>query len=163
VTAARAGDASPRAPERLAKLLSENAELLPLARRLERIKRLQRRYRTVAPAQLAEASRVCAIDGTTVVVFATSGPVAAALRQIAPRLLEGLRTMARKSSKHPEDQELNSIRIEVQVKDGTPRRPVPARSDLPRERLGKVAEGLQDSPLKETLERLARTPRSRKG
>ena len=144
------------APERLSKLLGENAELLPLARRLERIKRLQRRYRTIAPAPLAEASRVGAIDGTTVVIFATSGPVAGALRQIAPRLLEGLRTMARKSPKHPEDQELNAIRIEVQVKDGTPRRPVVSRGELPRERLAKVAEGLEDSPLKEALEQIVR-------
>ena len=147
--------------ERLSKLLGENADLLPLARRLERIKRLQRRYRALAPGPLAEASRVGAIDGTTVVIFATSGSVAAALRQIAPRLLEGLRAMARKSSKHPEDQELNAIRIEVQVKDVTPRRPVPARSDLPREQLAKVAQGLEDSPLKEALERLARPPRTR--
>ena len=150
-------------PERLSKLLEENADLLPLARRLERIKRLQRRYKVLAPAQLAEASRVCAIDGTTVVVFATSGPVAAALRQIAPRLLEGLRAMAQKSSKHPEDQELNSIRIEVQVKDGTPRRPVVARGDLPRERLSRVAQGLDESPLKDALERIVRTPSRTRG
>jgi len=146
------------APQRLSKLLGENAELLPLARRLERIKRLQRRYRTVAPAPLAEASRLGAIDGTTVVIFATSGPVAAALRQIAPRLLEGLRAMARKSPKHPEDQELNAIRIEVQVKDGTPRRPVVSRGELPRERLAKVAAGLEDSPLKDALDQIVRTP-----
>jgi hypothetical protein len=144
--------------ERLSKLLDENADLLPLARRLERIRRLQRRYRTLAPAPLAEASRVGAIDGTTVVVFATSGPVAAALRQIAPRLLEGLRAMAQKASKHPEDQELNAIRIEVQVKDFTPRRPVVSRGELPRERLAKVAEGLGASPLKDALEHIVRTP-----
>ena len=141
------------ATERLSKLLGDNAELRPLTGHLERVKRLQRRYRTLAPGPLAEASRVCAIDGTTVVVLATSGPVAAVLRQIAPRLLEGL-----KSSKHSRDQELTSIRIEVQVKDGTPRRPVAARSDLPRENLGRVAQGLSDSPLKQALERIAGTP-----
>ena len=145
-------------PERLSKLLDENAELRPLAMRLERVKRLQRRYRTLAPAPLAEASRVCAIDGTTVVVLATSGPVAAALRHIAPRLLEGLRESARKSSKHSGDQELTSIRIEVQVKDGTPPRRVFAPSAMPREALAKVAGGLADSPLKDTLARIAATP-----
>ena len=146
------------APDPVSKLLGENNDLRPLAERLERIKRLQRRYRTIAPEQLAAASRVCAIDGTTVVVFATSGPVAAALRQIAPRLLEGLRARAQKSSKHPEDQELNAIRIEVQVKDGTPRRPVVSRGELPRERLAKLAETLGDSPLKDALEHIVRTP-----
>jgi hypothetical protein len=146
------------ASKSVSKLLGENAELMPLAQRLERIKRLQRRYRTLVPEPLVEASRVCAIDGTTVVVMATSGPVAAALRQIAPRLLQGLREAARKSSKHSGDQELTSIRIEVQVKDGTPRRRVIARPEIPREALGRVAEGLADSPLKEALERLAGTP-----
>ena len=146
------------APERLSKLLDENADLRPLALRLERVKRLQRRYRTLAPASLAEASRVCAIDGTTVVVLATSGPVAAALRHLAPRLLEGVRESARKSSKHSGDQELTSIRIEVQVKDGTPRRPVVAPPEMPREALGRVAGGLADSPLKQALERIAASP-----
>jgi L-aminopeptidase/D-esterase-like protein len=148
-------------PEPVSKLLGENADLVLLAQRLERIKRLQRRYRNLAPEPLAEASRVCAIDGTTVVVLATSGPVAAALRQIAPRLLEGLRETARKSSKHSGDQELTSIRIEVQVKDGTPRRRVLARPEIPREALGKLAQGLAESPLKEALERLSGAPRKR--
>ena len=140
----------------IAKLLGENAELHPLTQRLELIKRLQRRYRAIAPEMLAEASRVCAVDGTTVVIFATSGPVAAALRQIAPRLLEGLRGNARKSSKHSGDQELNSIRVEVQVKERTPRRRVVARSEMPPEPLARAAARMSDSPLKETLERIAR-------
>ena len=140
----------------IAKLLGENSELEPLARRLDQVKRLQKRYRALAPEQLAEASRVCAIDGTTVVVLATSGAVAAALRQIAPRLLEGLREAARKSSKHSGDQELNSIRIEVQVKERTPRRRVVARSEMPRDKLAQVAERLAESPLKETLVRITR-------
>jgi hypothetical protein len=145
-------------PVSISKLLGETAELKPLAERLERIQRLQKRYRAIAPERLAEASRVCAVDGTTVVVFATSGAVAAALRQIAPRLLEGLRGDARKSSKHSGDQELNSIRIEVQVKDGTLRRPVVRRSEVPRDKLAKVARRLSDSPLKEALEKVARDP-----
>ena len=145
-------------PEPISKLLDESADLAPIARRLERIKRLQKRYRTLAPEQLAQASRVCAIDGTTVVVLATSGPVAAALRQIAPRLLEGLRELARKSSKRSEDQELTSIRIEVQVSPPKPRRRVIPRTEMPREALGQLASGLADTPLKESLQRIAGTP-----
>src|SRR5215470_1003201 len=98
------------ATEPIAKLLGASAELRPLATRLAYIKRLQRRYRTLAPSQLADASRVCAIDGTIVVISAASGPVAAVLRQLAPRLLQGFREAARgKSSKHSEDQELTGI------------------------------------------------------
>jgi L-aminopeptidase/D-esterase-like protein len=146
------------ATERLSTLLGENAEIRPLAERLEGIKRLNRRYRTLIPEQLHEASRVCAIDGTTVVVLATSGPVAAALRQVAPRLLEGLRESVRKSSKHSGDQELTSIRIEVQVAERKPRRAVVPRTEIPRATLAKVAGKLSDSPLKEALERILATP-----
>ena len=143
------------ATEPIAKLLGASAELHPLSARLAYIKRLQRRYRTIAPGELAEASRVCAIDGTTLVVCAASGPVAAGLRQLAPRILEAMREAARKSSKHSEDQELNSIRIEVQVKEVTPRRPVRPRPEPPREKLEALAERLSDSPLKEALKRMS--------
>jgi hypothetical protein len=70
-------------------------------------------------------------------------------------LLEGLRDLARKSSKPQRDQELTSIRIEVQVEQPKVRRAVVARAPLPRERLSKVAAGLAESPLREALERIA--------
>jgi hypothetical protein len=144
------------ATEPIAKLLGSAAELQAIAARLAFIKRLQRRYRSLVPEPLAQASRVCAIDGTTVVICAANGPVATVLRQLAPRVLEGLRDAARKSSKHSTDQEFNSIRVEVQVKQVTPRRPVKARGELPRDKLEEVARGLSDSPLRETLRRISR-------
>lgn len=142
------------APEPIAKLLDDNAELRPLAERLLLIKRLQRRYRTIAPENLAQASRVCAIDGTTVVIGASSGPVASALRHLAPRLLEALRGV-RRTSKRSTDQEFTAIRIEVQVEVPPPRRKVVSRGEMPREKLSAVAGKLSDSPLKEALERIA--------
>jgi hypothetical protein len=142
------------ASESISKLLGQNAEIKPIAARLEDIKRLQRRYRTLAPERLAAASRVCAIDGTIVVICAASGAVAAALRQLAPRLLEGLRG-PRKSPKHSEDQDFTSIRIEVQVTTALPRREVIPPPAMPREQLGKIAATLSDSPLKVTLERMS--------
>ena len=75
-------------------------------------------------------------------------------RQLAPRLLEGLRGSARKSSKHSVDQELNSIRLEVQVTPKVARRPAAPRAELPRDKLGAVARGLTDSELKRALERI---------
>ena len=142
------------ASEPIAKHLA-SPELHAIAARLAHIKRLQRRYRTLVPEALAEASRVCAIDGTVVVICADSGAVAAVLRQLAARVLEGLR----KSSKHSSDQEFNGIRVEVQVKQVTPRRPIKAREPLPREKLETVARELSDSPLKETLQRISRRKR----
>ncbi|HEX4781465.1 MAG TPA: DUF721 domain-containing protein [Usitatibacter sp.] len=142
-------------PEPIARLLDENAELRPLAERLAYIRRLQRRYRGIAPPALAEASRVCAVDGTIVVVCADSGAVAAALRHLAPRLLEGLRDAARKTSKHPRDQELTSMRVEVQVSvPKPPRRAVP-RGELPAAKLSEVAGRMRESPLREQLERMS--------
>jgi hypothetical protein len=144
------------ATESIAKLLGTSAELRPLAARLAYIKRLQRRYRTLVPEPLAEASRVCAIDGTIVVICAASGPVATVLRQLAPRLLQGFREAARKSSKHPEDQELTGLKVEVQVKEFTLSRPARPRAPLPKEKLAGLARELADSPLKQTLERISR-------
>src|SRR6185436_2917169 len=107
------------AAEPISRLLA-TPELRPLSERLAEIRRLERRYRTLAPEALANASRVCAIDGTTVVIGTASGAVAAALRHIAPRLLAGLKE-TRRSAKQQRDQELTSLRIEVQVEVPTPK------------------------------------------
>lgn len=140
--------------EPISKLLGTASELQPLAAKLEDIRRLQRRYRAIAPEALVQASRVCAIDGTVVVIGAANGAVAAALRQIAPRLLEGLRG-SQKTAKPSVDQDITSIRIEVQVTVPQRKRaPVP-RGEVPRDKLGRVADGLGDSPLKETLQRMS--------
>lgn len=146
----------------ISKLLGDNAELRPLSERLELIKRLQKRYRTLVPEGFATASRVCAIDGTTVVICAASGPVAAALRHLAPRLLEGLRA-GRKNSKQQRDQELTAIRIEVQVEVPAPKRPVKGRAPMPRAKLAALGEKLGDSPLKETLDRIGREDAAPRG
>ena len=142
--------------EPLSRLLGNSDELRPLARQLLLVKRLQKRYRTLAPENLASASRVCAIEGTTVVICATSGPVAAALRHLAPRLLQALRETQRANPKHPRDQDFTSIRVEVQVDAAPPRRAVKPRGEVPVEKLAGVAAKLEDGPLKAELERMAR-------
>jgi len=149
------------AAQPISRLLDDSAELQPLSRRLEDIKRLQKRYRTLVPEGLASASRVCAIDGTTVVICASSGAVAATLRHLAPRLLEGLRGN-RRPSKHARDQELTSIRIEVQVAPPVPKRAVKSRGEMPREKLAGMAGKLADSPLKSELERIGGSASGRK-
>jgi|SRR5689334_20035323 len=138
------------AADPVSRYLDDNVDLKLLQSQLDQITRLQRRYRTIAPERLLEASRVCAIDGTTVVICAASGPVAAVLRQLAPRLLQGLR-----SPKHSRDQELTSLRIEVQVERRAPRRASTPRGELPLDKLERIARSLGDSPLKETLRRIS--------
>lgn len=149
------------ATEPLARLLSRCPDLDPVRDRLEQVRRLQGRYRSVVPAELASSSRVCAIDGTTVVVRADNAPVASALRAMAPRLLAGLAEPAgpaNKSLKFKRDQELTGLRVEVQV-DSPPPRKVRARGELPVQRLESIARGLADSPLKDALERIAAAQR----
>jgi hypothetical protein len=153
------------ATEPLARLLRQNPDLAPVRDRLEKVRRLQRRYRSVVPVELASSSRVCAVDGTTVVVRADNAPVAAALRSLAPRLLAGLNVAIRpdpagkNSLKIKRDQELTALRVEVQVASPPPPVAVRPRGELPVERLAEVARGLAESPLRETLERIVRTQR----
>ena len=141
------------ASDPISRHLGRSSELQPLREQLDRIERLNERYRSVAPARLLELSRVCAIDGTTVVVCAANGTVASALRHLSPRILQAIRSG---SPKDAEDQELTEIRIEVQVSATAPKRPAKPRGEMPREQLGQVAEGLSEGPLKETLEDMAR-------
>ena len=145
------------ATEPLSRLLRNSPDLGPVRDRLEQVKLLQGRYRSVVPAALASSSRVCAVDGTTVVVRADNAPVAAALRALAPRLLAGLNEAAppgKNSLKIKRDQELTALRVEVQVEAPPLPRKVRAREPLPVERLAEVAAHLADSPLKESLERI---------
>ena len=141
----------------LARLLGDNADLEPVRDRLAEVARLQERFRQVAPATLSQACRVCAIDGSTVVVRADNAPVAAALRAMAPRLLAALQSAAagKKSLKNNKEQELTGLRVELQVA-APPRKRAPLpRGELPREALGELAGRLSDSPLKEALGRIA--------
>ena len=145
------------ATQPLSRLLRNSPDLGPVRDRLEQVLLLQGRYRSVVPAALASSSRVCAVDGTTVVVRADNAPVAAALRALAPRLLAGL-NVAAESEKKPlkikRDQELTALRVEVQVEAPPLPRRVQARKPLPVERLAEVAAHLSDSPLKDALERI---------
>jgi hypothetical protein len=150
------------ATEPVSRLIGNSDELRPLTRQLMLVRRLQKRYRTLAPENLASASRVCAIEGTTVVICAASGPVAAALRHLAPRLLQSLREMQRANPKHPRDQEFTSIRVEVQVDTAPPKRPVKPRGEVPAEKLAGIAARLEDGPLKVELERMVKEAGRRK-
>ncbi|MBL0143397.1 MAG: DUF721 domain-containing protein [Betaproteobacteria bacterium] len=153
--------------EPLARLLRESPDLAPVRDRLEQVNRLQGLYRSVAPEGLASTSRVCAVDGTTVVVRADNAPVAAALRALAPRLLAGLLDASRReaglpdknSFKNKQDQELTALRVEVQVEAPLPPRKIRPREPFPVDRLEEVARGLADSPLKEALGRIVRGQR----
>ena len=145
------------ATERLSRLLRNSPDLGPVRDRLEKVRQLQGLYRSIAPDALASSSRVCAVDGTTVVIRADNAPVAAALRALAPRLLAGLNRLSgpgKKPFKNKREQELTGLRVEVQVDAPAPSRKVRAREPIPVDRLADVARGLSDSPLKDALDRI---------
>jgi hypothetical protein len=148
--------------EPLRRLLRQSPELESVRDRLDWVGQLQERYRSVAPEELASSSRVCAVEGTTIVIRADNAPVAAALRAMAPRLLAGLAAAVppgKNSLKIKQDQELTALRVEVQVVAPPLRRKVVPRGEFPAERLAQVAGSLSDSPLKEVLTRIARGQR----
>jgi hypothetical protein len=154
----------------LARLIHDHPDLAPLRERLARVKRLQTCFQAIVPVELASSSRVCAVDGTTVVVRADHAPVAAALKALAPRLLAGLNEANRpdpadsrkkNSFKIKRDQEITALRVEVQVSARPPVRPPRPRGDLPVDRLAEVAESLGESPLRESLERIVQAQRKR--
>jgi hypothetical protein len=140
------------ASNRISRLLGDNPELEPLRQRLRRVAGLQQTYLSFAPERLANSSRVCAIEGSVIVIVAANGPVATVLKQLAPRLLEKLKS----TTNSKQDQELTGIRVEVQADRPAPIRVPKARSAVPRERFAEWAAGMQESVLKETLERLSR-------
>jgi hypothetical protein len=148
--------------EPLRRLLGRSPELDLVRDRLEQVRQLQERYRSVAPDGLASSSRVSAVEGTAVVIRADNAPVAAALKAMAPRLLAKLLDAApprEKSPKIKRDQELTSLRVEVQVTAPPPRRTVVARGEVPVDKLAELAGRLSDSPLKEALTRITRGQR----
>lgn len=137
-------------------LLSENDTLQPLVARLRRINSLQQIYYEALADALpelegfAQASRVSAIIGTTIVISAANGPVAAKLKQMVPRLLLKFQM---------QEQKLTSIRVEVQpdwAVATTAAAPAksPARNPIADEQLADLAGSLSDSPLKSALEQI---------
>jgi hypothetical protein len=136
-------------------LLSENDTLQPLLVTLRRVNKLQQIYLEALAEALpeqqgfAQASRVSAILGNTVVIIAANAPVAALLRQVLPRLL---------SKFQKQEQKLTLVRVEVQpdwggVAGAEPGKP---RIPLPGARLDELTAALSDSPLKQALVQIKR-------
>jgi hypothetical protein len=137
-------------------LLTENDTLHPLVARLRRVNSLQQIYLEALADALpelegfAQASRVSAIVGTTIVISAANGPVAGKLKQVVPRLLLKFQM---------QEQKLTSIRVEVQpdwtVTATAAARPrSPARNPIPDKQLADLADSLSDSPLKGALDQI---------
>lgn len=135
-------------PNRLNAYLVATPDLRQLAQHANKLAALQRLYQRFTPASLARASRVMQLDGRTLILAADNGAVASKLRQISDELI---------SSFISGGCEVTGIQIRVQV------RVLPQITTSPPRLLGQegkkaleeLAIELEDSPLKDVLNRLA--------
>ena len=134
-------------------LLRENETLLPFHQRLRQLSRLQKTFADALPPGLSESCRIATVEGSTIIVAAANGAVAAKLKQMLPRLLERFRENFCENKK--QYQEVTGISVIVQpeffVVETRHRLSLP-REPIPVEKLAELAESLEDSPLKTALE-----------
>ena len=137
--------------------LNASDNLRSLADEARRIAQLQQIFQKIAPQPLAQACRVKQQQGSTLIIVAENAAIAAKVKQLAPRLLTSYQKLGL---------EVTSIRVEVQVREGAPdthTRREPKRLSL--ETIGNLeglAAGLEESPLKQALTRLAARQRNTK-
>ena len=149
-------------------LIRENDLIAPIHDRLQRVSRLQHSFVDALPPGLNQSCRVAAVEGSTLIIAVANGAVAAKLKQMLPRLLEMLEKN-RQNKKQEQEVTVISVlvqpdyfRPEPEPKTGPPREPMPTAM------VTELAESLEDSPLKTTMEKLrikrerALTPRGGK-
>lgn len=129
-------------------LMRENETIAPIHDRLQRISRLQHSFADALPPGLNTSCRVATVGGSTLIIAAANGAVAAKLKQMLPRLIEKFRQNKK------QEQQVTAITVLVQPDyfrpDPTP--PTgPPREPMPSAMLSELAESLEDSPLKTTL------------
>jgi hypothetical protein len=142
---------------RLSQFLKEAPSLKPLVGRLERIGQLQRIYNETVPPVLARASRVGSIEGTTLIIIAFSGTVAAGLKQRLPSLLLQMQAT---------EPQVTAIRVDVQLESTNVNRSKKQRltlSSVALQSLASLQATLPDSALKTALQRLLRDAGNKDG
>ena len=135
---------------KLGSYLGDSSRLQALTRQVRHLAAIERAWKEIAPAPLAAAASVGALQQQTLVIFATNGAVAAKLRQLLPSLLGKIQKRGF---------EVTAIRIEVQAaprRAREPRTKTAALSPRALKNLSELEQKLQDSPLKNALQRLLR-------
>ena len=132
-------------------LIRENDVIAPIHDRLQRVSRLQHSFADALPPGLSNSCRVAAVEGSTLIIAAANGAVAAKLKQMLPRLLEKFRQNKK------QEQEVTVISVLVQPDYFRPEpepKVAPPREPMPTSMVTELAESLEDSPLKTTMEAL---------
>jgi hypothetical protein len=130
-------------------LLNSLTDLEAIRVRVARIAAMQQAYSAALPKELAQSSAVGHETEGTLVLLATSGAVAARLRQLVPRLLLTIR------KQFPE---VRAIRIEVQLVRGNRRPAAPIRrvGTTGLRSLTELETRVGEGPLRDALRRLIR-------
>ncbi len=134
--------------QHLKTLLSGNRELRPLLNKAQALTALQRHFISVAPPHLAQSSQVLGLQLGTLSVSVANATIAAKLRQLAPELVVLLQNSGC---------QVSGIRVKVQVSFASSRpKPAPRKlSKAAQSALNELSSGLNDSPLKLALEKMA--------
>lgn len=135
--------------------LRENESVKPIQDRFAATSRLQQSVADALPAGLKTACRVVTMQGSTLVIAAANGAVAAKLKQMLPRLLELFREQFHENK--TQEQEVTAISVLVQPDYfAFPREPDtrPPKVAIPTKTLAELAEALPDSPLRQAVERI---------
>lgn len=141
----------PSQPLRLRSLLKENSSLAALLPEAERLRELERRLERVVGPRLARACRVAGMQGGTVVIFCSSGTVAARLRAQSGGILQALTQPGH---------ELAELKVKVRADWAAPLRP--EKPGMGREALAAwetLETELHDEALKAAVARLIRHQR----
>jgi hypothetical protein len=135
--------------QKIEQLIAALPQLRPVLAQARQLAELQRIFLEIAPVRLSRVSRVAALEGTTLVVFADGGAIGAKLKLLAPSLINEFLLNA---------QEVTAIRVEVQANLGRAPAPKAART-LPAEaRAGmeRATETMAEGELKRALLQLLR-------
>lgn len=135
--------------QKIDQLIAALPQLRPVLTQARQLADLQRIYLEIAPVRLSRLSRVAALEGTTLVVFADGGAAGAKLKLLAPSLINKFSLNG---------QQVTAIRVEVQA--SRPRLPEPKSTHaLPIEAkasIERAVSALGEGGLKEALRSLLR-------
>lgn len=110
---------------------------------------LQSHFISVAPVHIGQSSQVLGLEAGTLTISVANATIAAKLRQIAPELVAMLQNKRC---------QVSGIRVKVQVSfdSGRPKPAPRILSKAARSALNELSCGLNDSPLKNALERMGK-------
>ncbi len=142
-------------PLRLNSFIASNQELSQLSGKVRQLHALQLLYEKVSPPSLLRASHVIQMEQNILILGADNSAIAAKLRQMTLELIRQLKLL---------NCEVTAIQVRVQVTlpPSIPVRHAALVTEHGQKELNQLAESLNDSPLKNALQRLINSSKKNK-